>query len=70
MTIFYSPIFGEAELTAERKDHVLKAHPELRVHLEKLYNVLSDPDEIRRSRFDKMCCYFINSLLALKMENI
>ena len=31
----------------------MKAHPELKAHLDKLSEVLSNPDEIRRSRFDK-----------------
>ena len=66
MTIFYSPIFGEAELTAERKGHVLKAHPELKAHLKKLYNVLSDPDQIRRSRFDENVLLFYKFFASIK----
>ena len=66
MTIFYSPIFGEAELTAERKDHILKAHPELKAHLEKLSKVLSNPDEIRRSRFDKNVLLFYKFFASIK----
>ena len=58
MLIFYSPILEKVELTTERKNHILKAHPELKAHLEKLSKVLSDPDEIRISRYDKNVLLF------------
>lgn len=53
MPIFYSPLTGAVELTDERRIHILTAHPDLKPHIKKLSQVLQNPDEIRRSRFDK-----------------
>ena len=66
MQIFHSLILEEIELTTERKDHILKAHPELKAHLEKLSKVLSGPDEIRISRFDKNVLLFYKFFAKVK----
>ena len=58
MLIFHSLIIGSVELTAERQSHILNVHPELKSHLDKISVVLSEPDEIRRSRFDKNVLLF------------
>lgn len=66
MQIFHSPLIGNIELTTERKNHILEVHPELKDHLEKLSQVLSDPDEIRRSRFDKNVLLFYKFFAKVK----
>jgi len=58
MQVFYSPIIGNIELTSERKVHILASHPELKIHFEKLSQVLINPDEIRRSSLDKNVLLF------------
>lgn len=66
MQIFNVPVIGKVELTSERKVHMLARHPELKIHLEKLSQVLSDPDEIRRSRFDKNVLLFYKFFANIK----
>lgn len=55
--IFQSKI-GEVELTEERKSHIILKHPELKTHIKKISQVLSSPDTIRRSKFDKEALLF------------
>lgn len=57
MTIFQS-IIGEVELTDERKSHIILKHPELKTHIKKVSRVLSSPDSIRKSKFDKEALLF------------
>ena len=66
MSIFNSPTLGDIELTAERQNHILTAHPELKSRLQKLSEVLSAPDEIRRSRFDKNVLLFYKFFVNIK----
>ena len=66
MSIFNSPTLGNIVLTAERKNHILTAHPELKSGLKKLSVVLSTPDEIRRSRFDKNVLLFYKFFANIK----
>lgn len=58
MSILHSPIIERVELTDERKSHIVATHPEMKVHLQKLSDVLMNPDVIRRSRFDKNVLLF------------
>jgi len=64
---FNSPIIGNVELTSERKIHILASHPELKTHFKKLSKVLSSPDEIRRSRFDKNVLLFYKFFDSIKV---
>jgi len=66
MPIFDSLILGSIELTNERKLHILTVHPELKLHLEKLSLVLLNPDEIKRSRFDKNVLLFYKFFAKIK----
>lgn len=66
MPIFNSPALGNIELTAERKNHILTAHPELKSGLQKLSEVLSTPDEIRRSHFDEKVLLFYKFFANIK----
>lgn len=44
-------LHSEVELTEERAKHIHENHPDfLPEHLDKIYEVLGDPDQIRRSR--------------------
>jgi hypothetical protein len=66
MSIFNSPTLGDIELTAERQNHILKAHPELKSGLQKLSEVLSDPDKVRKSRFDEKVLLFYKFFATIK----
>ncbi len=57
MKIFHT-IIGEVELTNERKSHISLKHPELKPHIKKISQVLSSPDSIRRSKFDREALLF------------
>jgi len=52
MTCFPCPyLHGEVELTDERQQHIAETHPDLLpVHRDLLAQVLSEPDQVRRSR--------------------
>ena len=55
----YKSILGKKiELTTERKSHISTKHPEIKPHLGKISEVLSAPDTIRRSKFDKEALLF------------
>lgn len=66
MQVFHSSILGSIELTTERQTHILLSHPELKVNFKKLSQVLSNPDEIRRSRFDKNVLLFYKFFARVK----
>lgn len=66
MQIFHSLALGDIELTTERQKHILLSHPELKMHFKKLSEVLSSPDEIRRSRFDKNVLLFYKFFAKVK----
>lgn len=51
MSIFLT-IIGEVELTTERESHIILKHPELKIHIKKISQVLSSPDTTRRSKLD------------------
>lgn len=57
MSIFLT-IIGEVELTTERKFHIILKHPEIKPHIKKISQVLSSPDTIRRSKFDREALLF------------
>ena len=63
---FNSPIIGNVELTNERKIHILSSHPELKIHFERISQVLINPDEIRRSRLDKNVLLFYKFFAKVK----
>ncbi len=56
--MIYSSFIGEIELTREREIHILKFHPEITSYLSKFKQILSGPDEVRRSRIDKNVLLF------------
>lgn len=66
MLRFYSPKIGSAELTNERKSHILTAHPELKPHFSKLSQVLKNPDVIRRSKLDSKVLLFYKFFASIK----
>ena len=41
------------ELTEERWFHIIKEHPEVKMHKDKIKEVLSDPDYIKKSSRDE-----------------
>ena len=63
--IFKSKI-GEVELTVERKSHIILRHPELKSHISKISQVLSSPDTIRRSKFDRQALLFYKYFDTIK----
>jgi hypothetical protein len=51
--MIYTDIFGDSiELTDERWLHIIKEHPEVRWHKEKIQEVLATPDYVKRSSRD------------------
>ena len=47
-------VFSEpVELTEERWQHIVKEHPEVLEHREKIPTVFSDPDYVKRSKRDE-----------------
>ena len=66
MSTLYSSILGKIELTAERKDHIAIAHPEIKLYLKKLSRILSTPDEIRISRLDESVLLFYKFFANIK----
>lgn len=66
MQTFNSTVIGRVELTDERKVHILAEHPELKRHLKRLSRVLINPDEIRRSHFDKNVLLFYKFFAKVK----
>lgn len=49
----YKSILGkDFELTAERKEHILTFHPDLKPYFSRLKDVFSNPEEIRISKSD------------------
>ncbi len=61
MKRFSSP-FGVVELTSERHSHVLKYHPDVREHLEKIAVTLSKPDFIKPSIRDREVMLFYHNI--------
>ncbi len=57
MSLFHT-IIGEIELTTERKSHIILKHPEVKLHIKKISQVLSSPDTIRRSKVDTEALLF------------
>ena len=49
---FFCPYFGEdVELTSERRNHIVRQHPEMGTDFDQIIkSALSDPDQVRRSR--------------------
>ena len=66
MPTLYSSIIGKIELTQERNSHILTAHPEIKPNMQKLSEVLSVPDEVRRSRLDKNVLLFYKFFANIK----
>jgi len=51
--MIYTDIFGDSiELTDERWHHIIKEHPELSRYKERIQEVLSTPDYVKRSSRD------------------
>lgn len=48
----FDSVVGPVELTGERKRHIVQFHPEVKASLKHFNNTLSQPDFMRRSRFD------------------
>jgi len=66
VAVLQSSIIGSIELTKERLSHTYDAHPELKPHSRKLAQVIQNPDEIRRSRFDQNVLLFYKYFASIK----
>lgn len=55
-----------AELTPERKAHILSEHPDLEEYFKKVKPVLLDPDEIRISKTDSTVLLFYKFFAKIK----
>lgn len=51
MEVFQS-VFGNVELTAERKAHIFKFHPEVKKFVKDFSKTLRGPDTVKKSKFD------------------
>jgi hypothetical protein len=49
---FKSKIGKVIELTPERKTHIIEFHPDVKIYLSKIPEILKNPDQIRKSRHD------------------
>ena len=59
--------FGKSiELTPERKNHILEFHPDIRLYFNNIRNVLMEPDEIRRSKYDYQVLIFYKYFKRIK----
>lgn len=57
--MLYKTILGKtAQLTEERKGHILAKHPELKPYFVKIKSVLLKPEEIRKSKRDRQVLLF------------
>lgn len=58
--MLYLDLFGNSiELTEERWFHIIKEHPEVRMYKDKIREVLSDPDYVKKSsRNDEVILYY------------
>lgn len=66
MPIFNSPLIGDIELTLERKLHITSAHPDLKMHINKLTQILKSSDAIQRSKIDKNVLLFYKYYARIK----
>jgi len=49
----YPSVLGQpVELTDERRGHILKRHPAVAPFLDRIHEVLTRPDRVRRSTYD------------------
>lgn len=62
----YRSILGEVELTEERKSHIILKHPELKIHIKKISQVLSSPDTVRKSKIDTAALLFYKYFDTIK----
>jgi hypothetical protein len=51
-TVFIDYLGRKIRLTAERRQHVLKNHPEMKIWIDKIGSVLAQPEHVVRSRAD------------------
>lgn len=62
----FNSLIGSIEFTDERRLHILKTHPELKPHMNKISKVLAMPDEIRISRIDNTALLFYKYFANIK----
>lgn len=55
---FKSKIGKLIELTQERKNHIWEFHPDVKLHFLKIQEVLENPDQIRKSKYDQEVLLF------------
>lgn len=58
----FDSVLGTIELTDERKRHIFQFHPEVKALRTQFSNTLSQPDFMRRSRFDPKVFIFYRAL--------
>jgi len=63
---FKSKIGKIVELTSERKNHIIEFHPDVKPYFFKFKEILKDPDEIRKSRYDPEVLLFYKYFSNLK----
>lgn len=58
----FSSVFGSAELTDEREQHILIFHPDVKAFRKYFSSALAEPDVMRRSRFDSKVIILYHAL--------
>lgn len=66
--IYKSSLNKDVVLTAERKQHILLYHPDLKPHVPKIKQVLSSPDDIRVSKSDPDVLLFYKHFVKIEGE--
>lgn len=66
MKRFFCPFLNQdVELSCEREEHVRTYHPDIEPFMERLGEVLEDPDEIRKSLHDEEVILFYRRLKSI-----
>lgn len=63
----FKSILGKSiELTPERKQHILLYHPDLKPYLKFIKEVLTQPDDVRKSKSDRQVLLFYKFYASIK----
>ncbi|MFH1644180.1 MAG: hypothetical protein ABIA74_03330 [bacterium] len=63
---FKSKIGKLINLTEERKKHIVEYHPDVKNYFSKISEVLENPDQIRKSKYDSKTLLFYKHFNSIK----